>query len=161
MWLRNMLVGLVVLALALPLTADWPQWRGLNRDGVSRDFSAPSTWPTTLNEVWKLTVGEGHSSPVTSNGRIYLLTRQGEEEVVLCLDASTGKQLWRASYPAAYTMNPAATGHGKGPKSTPVVSDGKLFTFGINGVLSCFDARSGSLKWRQEFSKQYPKTSPL
>jgi outer membrane protein assembly factor BamB len=106
-------------------------------------------------------VGEGHSSPVTSEGRIYVLARQGEDEVVLCLEASTGKQLWRASYPAAYTMNPAATGHGKGPKSTPVVSGGKLFTFGINGVLSCFDARSGKLHWRKEFSKQYTNTSPL
>jgi outer membrane protein assembly factor BamB len=90
-----------------------------------------------------------------------VLARQGEEEVVLSLEAATGKQLWRASYPAAYTMNPAATGHGKGPKSTPVVSGGKLFTFGINGVLSCFDANSGKLSWRKEFSKQYPNTSPL
>ena len=143
------------------LAADWPQWRGPNRDGVTRDFVAPTTWPATLKETWKMTVGEGHSSPVTSEGRIYVLARQGEDEVVLCLEAATGKQLWRASYPAAYTMNPAATGHGKGPKSTPVVSGGKLFTFGINGVLSCFDAKSGKLHWRKEFSKQYPNTSPL
>jgi outer membrane protein assembly factor BamB len=58
-------------------------------------------------------------------------------------------------------MNPAATGHGKSPKSTPVVSGGKLFTFGINGVLSCFDAKSGKLNWRKEFSTQYPNTSPI
>jgi len=154
-------VCIVALTLAGPLAADWPQWRGTNRDGVTRDFVTPSTWPAALKEIWKVTVGEGHSSPVTTEGRIYVLARQGEDEVVLCLEASTGKQLWRASYPAAYTMNPAATGHGKGPKSTPVVSDGRLFTFGINGVLSCFDARSGALKWRKEFSKLYPNTSPL
>jgi outer membrane protein assembly factor BamB len=155
------LIAVVALILVLPLAADWPQWRGTNRDGVTRDFAAPSTWPATLKETWKVTVGEGHSSPVTSEGRIYVLARQGEDEIVLCLEASTGKQLWRANYPAAYTMNPAATGHGKGPKSTPVVSGGRLFTFGINGVLSCFDARSGRLHWRKEFSKQYPNTSPL
>ena len=158
---RTRWIAVVALILVLPLAADWPQWRGTNRDGVTRDFAAPSIWPATLKESWKVTVGEGHSSPVTSEGRIYVLARQGEEEVVLCLEAATGKQLWRASYPAAYTMNPAATGHGKGPKSTPVVSVGKLFTFGINGVLSCFDARSGKLLWRKEFSKQYPNTSPL
>ena len=155
------LIALTALILAVPLAADWPQWRGSNRDGVTRDFVPPTTWPATLKEAWKVTVGEGHSSPVTSEGRVYVLARQGEDEVVLCLDVPTGKQLWRASYPATYTMNPAATGHGKGPKSTPVVSGGKLFTFGINGVLSCFDARSGKLHWRKEFSRQYPSTSPL
>src|SRR5688572_21480141 len=137
------LIILTALILAVSLAADWPQWRGSNRDGVTQDFAPPTTWPATLKEAWKVTVGEGHSSPVTSEGRVYVLARQGEDEVVLGLDAVTGKHLWRASYPATYTMNPAATGHGKGPKSTPVVSAGKLFTFGINGVLSCFDARSG------------------
>lgn len=155
------LIVAVALILAEPLAADWMQWRGTNRDGVSRDFVAPSAWPAALKEAWKVTVGEGHSSPLTSEGRIYVLARQGEDEVVLCLEASTGKQLWRAGYSAAYTMNPAATGHGKGPKSTPVVSGGKLFTFGINGVLSCFDAMSGKLHWRKEFSKQYRNPSPL
>jgi outer membrane protein assembly factor BamB len=155
------LIGIAALLVSLPVAADWPQWRGPNRDGVTRDFVAPTIWPATLKETWKTTVGEGHSSPVTSEGRIYVLARQGEDEVVLCLEAQMGKQLWRASYPAAYTMNPAATGHGKGPKSTPVVSGGKLFTLGINGVLSCFDAKSGKLHWRREFSSQYPNTSPL
>ena len=155
------LVVVAGLILVAPLAADWPQWRGSDRDGVTRDFTAPTAWPATLKETWKVTVGEGHSSPVTSEGRIYVLARQGEDEVVLCLEAPTGKQLWRASYPAPYTMNPAATGHGKGPKSTPVISGGRLLTFGINGVLSCFDARDGKLHWRKEFSKQYPSTSPL
>jgi outer membrane protein assembly factor BamB len=58
-------------------------------------------------------------------------------------------------------MNPAATGHGKGPKSTPLVSNGNVCTFGISGVLSCHDARTGKLKWRREFSTQYSNTSPL
>src|SRR4030095_412977 len=92
-------IYLAALMLALPLAADWPQWRGPNRDGVTRDFVAPATRPATLKEVWKVTVGEGHSSPVTSEGRIYVLARQGEDEVVLCLEAQTGKQLWRTSYP--------------------------------------------------------------
>jgi outer membrane protein assembly factor BamB len=155
------LIALAAILVSVPSAADWPQWRGPNRDGVTLDFARPTTWPATLKEVWKVTVGEGHSSPVTSAGRIYVLARQGEDEVVLCLDPGDGKQLWRASYAAPYTMNPAATGHGKGPKSTPVVSGGKLFTFGINGILSCFDAKTGKLNWRKEFSKQYPNTSPL
>jgi len=149
------------LLIAVPLAADWSQWRGANRDGITRDFVVPAIWPAGLKEVWKVTVGEGHSSPVTSDGRVYVLARQNEEEVVLCLEASTGKQVWRATYPAPYTMHPAATGHGKGPKSTPTVSGGRVFTFGINGVLSCFDADNGALHWRKEFPKRYPNTSPL
>ena len=94
------LVVVAGLILAAPLAADWPQWRGSDRDGVTRDFTAPTAWPATLKETWKVTVGEGHSSPVTSEGRIYVLARQGEDEVVFCLEAPTGKQLWRASYPA-------------------------------------------------------------
>jgi len=58
-------------------------------------------------------------------------------------------------------MHEAAKGHGKGPKSTPVVSKGIVYTLGISGVLSAHDANTGKLKWRREFSKDYPKTSPL
>jgi len=158
---RLVLIPLSVVLVTRLSAADWPQWRGPNRDGITRDFSAPSNWPASLKENWRITVGEGHSSPVAAEDRVYLLTRQEEDEVVLCLDSASGKEIWKASYPAAYTMNSAATGHGKGPKSTPVLSGGKLFTFGINGVLSCFDTKTGKVKWRREFSKEFPSTSPL
>jgi len=138
---------------------DWTQWRGANRDGNSPAIS--SQWPRTLTEEWKVTVGVGHSSPVVAKGKIYIFARQGDQETLLCLDAITGKEIWRSSQPVAYEMNPAATGHGKGPKSTPVVSNGSICTLGISGVISCHDAITGKLKWRREFSKQYPNTSPL
>jgi outer membrane protein assembly factor BamB len=150
-----------VLASARPAIADWPQWRGPNRDAVVSDASLPSMWPRALKEEWRVTVGVGHSSPVLANGRIYLFARQGEEEVLLCLDAVSGKEIWRSTQTIAYEMNPAAMGHGKGPKSTPVVSAGNVCTFGISGVVSCHDTRTGKLKWRREFSRVYPNTSPL
>ncbi len=103
----------------------------------------------------------GPSSPVVADGRIYVFARQGEEEVLLSLDAVTGKEIWRSNQPIAYEMHEAARGHGKGPKSTPVIYKGNVYTFGISGVLSSRDARTGKLKWRQDFAKQYPKTSPL
>ena len=140
---------------------DWPQWRGPNRDGNVSGALIPASWPRTLKEQWKVTVGIGHSSPVVSNGRIYVFARQGEDEVLLSLDASTGKEIWRSAQPISYEMNPAAVGHGKGPKSTPVVSNGTVCTLGISGVLSCHDAATGKVKWRREYSKQYPTTSPL
>jgi outer membrane protein assembly factor BamB len=140
---------------------DWPQWRGPHRDANVSGAVIPATWPKTLKEQWKVTVGIGHASPVVANGKIYVFARQEEEEVLLSLDAITGKEIWRSSQPIAYQMHEAATGHGKGPKSTPVIYKGKVYTFGISGVLSCHDARTGKVKWRQEFSKQFPKTSPL
>jgi len=152
----------LVFTIVIPTTAlraDWPQWRGPTRDGRT---SAPSAaWPKELKPEWQVTVGVGHATPVVADGRIYVFARQEEQEMLLCLDLQTGKELWRSSQLIAYEMHPAAIGHGKGPKSTPVVSKGNVFTLGISGVLSCHDARTGKLKWRQDFSKQYPQTSPL
>src|SRR5215831_3741779 len=143
------------------LSSDWTQWRGPNRDGVLPSFAQPSVWPETLKPIWKVTIGVGHSSPVVAGGRVYVHSRQQEEEVVSCLDLSSGNLLWKQSYSVPYTMNPAASGHGKGPKSTPVVSEGRLYTLGITGILSCFQTQTGKLLWRREFSKQFRETSPL
>jgi outer membrane protein assembly factor BamB len=98
---------------------------------------------------------------VVQGGRVYQLSRQGEREVVRALELSTGGTLWEHGYAAPYTVNPAATGHGKGPKSTPLLSDGRLFTLGIAGTLSAFDAASGRVLWRSDFSDRFPVTSPL
>src|SRR5688572_12131907 len=105
---------------------DWPQWRGAKRDGVAAG-TASKAWPERLTQKWQTTVGVGHSSPVVAGNRIYLFTRQGEDEVVRCLELETGKEIWSDRYAVPYQMNRAATGHGKGPKSTPVISNGKLY----------------------------------
>jgi outer membrane protein assembly factor BamB len=152
------------VAAASPVAAsvEWPQWRGPNRDGLVVGASAPAAWPKELKEQWRVTVGVGHSSPVVADGRVYQFARQGEDEVLIALDAATGKELWKtAGHTVAYEMDSAATGHGKGPKSTPVVAGGRVFTLGITGVLSAHDAKTGKLVWRKDFGKQYPSTSPL
>jgi outer membrane protein assembly factor BamB len=141
------LAGIVLVAWA----QDWPQWRGPNRDGIATAFAEPKAWPEKLKLKWKVTVGEGHASPVVADGKIYLHTRQGEREVVSCLRPESGQTIWQEGYTAPYTVNPAASGHGKGVKSTPVVQGGRIYTFGINGALSCFDANTGKPQWRKEF----------
>ena len=142
---------------------DWPQWRGPNRDGIAVSFSEPKAWPEKLKLKWKVNVGEGHSSPVVAGGKIYVHTRHGEREVVSCLRPETGQVIWHQEYDAPYTMNPAASRHGKGVKSTPVVAGGRIYTFGINGTLSCFDATTGKPQWRKEFGSPAfgTATSPL
>jgi outer membrane protein assembly factor BamB len=141
---------------------EWPQWRGPNRDGLAAGVATPAAWPKELKPRWRVTVGIGHASPVVSGGVVYQFARQGEEEVLVALDVATGKELWRAGAIAApYTVNSAATDHGKGPKSTPTVAGGRVYTLGIAGLLSAHDARTGRLVWRKDFSKQFPVTSPL
>lgn len=143
-------VALAVFAFWAP-AEDWPQWRGIHRDGVAAGFPEPKAWPEKLKLKWKVTVGEGHSSPVVADGRIFVHARQGDREVVTALQPENGQTIWQEGYAASYTMNPAATSHGKGVKSTPVVADGRIFTFGISGILSCFDAKTGKPQWRKEF----------
>ena len=176
MRLRLSFVAQLVLALLFSATTissqDWPQWRGPNRDGAAASFREPKAWPERLQQVWKIDVGIGYSNPLVIGNRVYLHTRQGGNEVVACFDLESAKQIWKQSYPAPYKMNSAAASHGEGPKSTPVAAGaiqansasrfagGRLFTFGISGVLSAWDLATGKQIWGHDFTKEYKETWP-
>ena len=138
---------LLVLIATITSAEDWPQWRGPARDG---HVAWIGEWPDELAKRWQVTVGEGHSSPAVVGGTVYQFARTGESEVVRALTLTHGRSLWEASYPAPYTMNPSATGHGKGPKSSPTVAGGMVFTLGIHGALSAHAAASGQRLWHKE-----------
>lgn len=155
------LIGVVSLSSSVALNIqDCPQWRGQDRDGHVR-VSPLADWTGAPRLIWKIEIGEGHSSPVTTGNRVFVHSRQGNDEVISCVDLKTGEIIWRQRYATPYTMNSAAYSHGKGPKSTPVVHQGRLYTLGISGTLSCFDLQSGSVQWQQQFSKAFRHTSPL
>jgi outer membrane protein assembly factor BamB len=154
-------VGSLLLAAHARAGDDWSQWRGPNRDGIAPGVSPPKTWPTELLRAWQVEVGIGHSSPVVAGDRVFVFTRQNEQETVRALKLSDGKELWRHNYPAPYEVSPPAAGHGKGPKSTPLVADGRLYTLGIGGILTCWNAESGEVEWRRNFSQKFKHTSPL
>lgn len=143
----------------------WSQWRGPARDGVASSFTTPAAWPAQLTRLWQATVGLGHSSPVISGNRVILHARQNNREIVAAYDLQSGKLLWQDGVDAPYTMNPAATGHGPGPKSTPAIADGRVFTLGISGVFSAHDLATGKLLWRKTAPPTPPEfgsaTSPL
>jgi len=157
---------IVSLAQQKPAAAatDWPQWRGPNRDG-SVLAALPAQWPEALKKRWEIPVGAGHASPVVSGNRVVVIARQGDEEIVRALDLASGKEIWRAAYPAPYTVNSAALSHGAGPKSTPAIAGGRVFTLGISGILSAFDLATGKLIWRVPAPAVLPQygaaTSPL
>lgn len=141
---------------------DWPQWRGPNRDNKVAGFTEPKTWPKTLTKKWSVTVGKGEASPVMVGDRVYTFGRIGEDEVALCLDAATGKELWRDKYPSDKITN-AAKGY-PGPRSTPALGEGKVCTLGVHGVVSCYDAKTGKLVWRKETGQKpqyFTSSSPI
>jgi outer membrane protein assembly factor BamB len=145
---RSMVFAMIIFSSTDSFSQDWPQFRGIGRDSKVTGFKAPSTWPTELKQEWKVSVGFGDATPVLSGKKIYLNTRQGNEEVVLCLDAVTGKELWKNKYSSAAVTGPAAA-H-PGPRSTPAVAYGKIVTFGASAILTCLDANTGKVIWRRE-----------
>lgn len=129
---------------------EWAQWRGPSRDGVASSFTVPATWPAQLTRKWEATVGLGHSSPVVSGNRVVIHTRQENREVVAAYDLQSGKRLWQESVDAPYRVNPAAAAHGPGPKSTPAIAGGRVFTMGVSGIFSAHDLATGKLLWRKD-----------
>jgi outer membrane protein assembly factor BamB len=149
LFVATMLIACAGSAGAQRGSNDWTQWRGPNRDGSVPSLTAPKSWPEMLTLKWRNQVGIGYSTPIVSSNRVFMFSRRGEDEVLAAFDAGTGKEIWNASYPAPYTLVKAAARHGLGPKSTPVFADGRIFTLGISGLLSAFDANSGKRLWQK------------
>jgi outer membrane protein assembly factor BamB len=149
-------VAVVAVVAGAQVSAEqWTGWRGTGRTAIST-VTMPATLATKATDVWAVPVGAGHASPIVDGQRVYVFARRGEQEVTQAIDLATGKAIWSDAYDQAYTMNSAATGHGKGPKSTPVVAGGRVFTLGITGVLSALDAATGKVAWRHRFDKAFP-----
>jgi outer membrane protein assembly factor BamB len=166
------IVGYAFIAAAFHSTTlraqDWPQWRGPHRDGkTTAPFAVPATWPATLTKKWDISVGSGVANPSFVSDRLYVVAREGENEVVRCLNAMTGDEIWKASYASAEpTGFGAGNGRFIGPRSSPTVSNGNVIILSANGLLSVYDATTGRPKWtKDEFVAKVPtfytSSSPL
>lgn len=146
----------LLLLMGSVAAQDWTQWRGAQRDGAVSNFTAPPVWPKELTRKWKTPVGSGFSSPLVAQQRVYVHTRDDEKglELVTCLNLNDGKTVWQQSYPVVFNKNQYAVKMGKGPNSTPILHDGRLYTLGMTAILSSFDAQTGKLLWRKDFSQQ-------
>jgi len=151
-----MVGALMLISVTYVVAQDWPQWRGANRDGKVTGFTVPDQWPKELALKWKVTVGAGDATPALVGNKLYIFARQDADEVALCLDAGSGKELWKDKYAAQAATGPAS--RHPGPRSSPTVADGKVVTLGLGGVVSCLDAATGTVVWRKDpFPKAVPK----
>ncbi len=151
--LRSLLVTACIgSCVTLPAFAeDWPQWLGPRRDNSSMEKVAP--WKGELKVLWRKPVGEGHSSPVVADGRVFIhakVANKNEEEIV-AFDAKSGEELWRTRYErSAFTSL-----FGNGPRATPTLVNGRLYAFGITGILTCLDTKNGNKLWQVDTLQQF------
>ena len=163
--LRISSIFALTLAAGAAFAADWPQFRGPNRDGISRDTGLLKAWPSGGPRVlWKVPLGEGYSGLTVAGGRLYTQVGKGKDDLVLALDAKTGKELWRFRADAKFDND-----MGGGSRSTPTFDGGLLYALTAMGKLWALDAKTGKKVWghdlRQEFGAKPPQwgvsTSPL
>jgi outer membrane protein assembly factor BamB len=147
-------LAVLLLCGSAAVAGDWPQWLGPNRDASTAEKVAP--WKEPLKVLWNKPVGEGHSSPVVAKGQVFLHTqvKGKDEEQVTAYDARSGELVWQ-SVPTARGKFADPFKFGTGPRATPAVVDGKIYTFGITGNLTCIEADSGKLAWEVDTLKQY------
>jgi outer membrane protein assembly factor BamB len=143
----------LLAAVAVAAGADWPQFLGPARNGVSPETGLRLKWPTSGPPVvWQTQAGEGFSAPAVQGNRLILFHRLGDKEAVDCLDASTGKPRWRFDYPTHYEDD---FGKGNGPRATPTISGKRIYTVGAEGWLHCLDLESGQKIWSRSLTADY------
>ena len=162
-----------ILATSIVSAADWPQWMGPNRDDVWTETGIVETFPASgLNFLWRKPISGGFAGPAVANGKVYVTdyarssgdnkpapTKRNElqgKERVFCLDAKTGDEIWMHQYDCNYTISYPA-----GPRCTPTVLGGKVYTLGAMGDLFCLDAASGRVIWSKNLPKTYKAPVPL
>ena len=150
---RWLIAAALLTVTGLPASAqEWTGWRGPARNGIAPASQSPQTWPEAFARAWRVEIGGGYSSPVVSGGRAFVHSRAGAAEIVTAFDLSNGARLWQQDYPARYIQNTIVPADLPGPFATPVVDGGRVFTLGAAGILSSWDAASGALLWRNDYS---------
>jgi outer membrane protein assembly factor BamB len=155
-WFRTALV--LLLCAAGARAGDWPQWLGPKRDGSTAEKVAAWDDMAPPRVVWRHAVGPGYSSPVVGGGLVFVhaCVKDKEEEEVLAFDAGTGEQRWKDTY--ARPRFKSALGNG--PRATPTVAGKRLYTMGINGLLSCYDVEKGQRLWQVDLYRRLQADLP-
>jgi outer membrane protein assembly factor BamB len=150
----------LILFFSLTLTmlaADWPQWRGPNRDGISTETGLLTSWPSGgPRVVWRIKgLGVGYSSFSIVNGRMYTQGQRGNQEFLIALDVKTGNKVWETP-----TSRNFENDRGSGPRGTPTFDNGKLYAMTGEGTVVCLDAATGKILWQMDSVKKFGATIP-
>ena len=152
----NALLTLAFMATVFVASgADWPQWRGPNRDGISGERLRKGWIENGLKEVWRAKVGTGFSGVSVSGGNAVTIGNEQDTDVIFCFEAATGRELWRYSYAAA--LGPQY--YEGGPGATPILNDGRVYTISKWGDVFCLDQKTGRLIWQRDLKKEGIKTN--
>ncbi|MBC7817792.1 MAG: PQQ-binding-like beta-propeller repeat protein [Planctomycetaceae bacterium] len=145
------LLSVVFFATATAQADDWAQWRGSARNGISRETGWLKGWPESGSPkvAWRAAVGKGHSTISVASGRAYTVGWDGSQDTVLCFEAATGKLIWKQSYPSQTILQ------WPGPRATPTVHDGAVYTLGQHGQLRAWNALTGEPRWQRELPEDY------
>jgi outer membrane protein assembly factor BamB len=150
--MRSLVVSIAILCAApVQSRADWPQFLGPTRDSSTRQ--TVKAWTGSPNVLWKQPVGAAHASPVIADGLVYAFYQPSgrNADALAAYDAKSGELKWEKSYEReAYTPP-----FGKGPRGTPAVAGGKVFTFGSTGILAAWDAKTGAILWKVDTLKEF------
>lgn len=141
---------------------DWPQWLGPKRDGIWRETGIVDQLPEKLHYRWRVPIDRGYSGPVVASGRVYVTDRQVKPRSVertLCFDEATGKQLWSWSQECTYAAD-LDLSDADGPRATPLVHDGKIYTVGTMGQLACLEVAKGECIWQKDLVKEFDAAPP-
>ena len=130
---------------------DWPQWRGINRDGVSLEKNLLKAWPENgPKRLWRISVGNGYSGMSVSHGKLYTLWDAGNAQYLFCLDAATGKELWRHKIDENFINV-----FGNGPRSTPTIDNDIVYAISSTGKLHAVNALNGTPVWIHDLEQEY------
>ncbi|MDG1890833.1 MAG: PQQ-like beta-propeller repeat protein [Verrucomicrobiota bacterium] len=141
-------------------SSQWPGLLGSDRNGWVNHFQIPKTWPDVLSLAWKVEVGDGYGTPVLHGDQVYQHARQKEDEVLWRIDFKTGDVVWRQNQATAFQMGSGGESHGKGPKSSPIIANGKIFTLSVSGTICAWDIDSGKLLWQHDENKRFSPPHP-
>jgi outer membrane protein assembly factor BamB len=155
-----MVLAVVLVSLseaAAQATGDWPQWRGANRDGISKETGLLKQWPAEGPAlVWKATgAGAGYSSLAIASERIFTMGVRGGREYVIAFDVATGKEVWATANGGVFSND-----KGDGPRGTPTVDGDRLYALGGNGDLSCLETKSGRVVWTMNILQKFGGSNP-
>ncbi|MFN0105516.1 MAG: PQQ-binding-like beta-propeller repeat protein [Bryobacteraceae bacterium] len=144
-------IFLTALVPAAAFAGDWPQHLGPARNGSYPD--GDFNWNGgQLRTAWTRQIGAGFAAPVVAGGKLFVFHRVGENEVLEALNSGSGKPLWKAEYPTAYRDD---FGFDEGPRGTPCVAEGRVYTYGAEGTLTATEAASGKRLWQRNAMKDF------